>query len=398
MWWSVALAAAPPPIVGGEQASPGAWPSAAALVARGGASCSGVLVHPRIVLSAAHCRDNEIEGVWLGAVDLNEETPGEWAEVASQHGYPDYAWTYDVLVLVLTEDAETSPAPLAIGCGAELLVDGVDAVLAGFGATDSWGSTYPDVLMVAETTVEVASCDDEARGCVPGAMPDGELIAGGDGIDSCYGDSGGPVYVATDWGEHLVAGVSSRAADPSDVPCGDGGIYVRVDAVRSWIEQTTGLTLDEPTCADPGVENEAPSPTAEPIEVESGARATVTVDPGDPDADDEHSFAVSIQPTYAEASIDAHGVLTVEADSDYYGPDALRVAVSDAWATGEVQVPITITLPERAPDTGFVFDDEPPGGCGCAGGAGGWWLLGLAAALLRRRGSMRPARGARGAC
>ena len=39
-------------------------------------------------------------------------------------------------------------------------------------------------------------------------MPDGELGAGGMGIDTCPGDSGGPLYLPTDFGTFL-AGVTS---------------------------------------------------------------------------------------------------------------------------------------------------------------------------------------------
>ncbi len=384
MIWLFLLGAAPPPIVGGEAAEPEDWPSVASLIARGEPSCTGVLVHPRVVLSAAHCRDNQIEGVWLGATDLTVDTPGEWAEIASQHAYPDYSYSYDVLALVLAEDAQTTPTPLALGCGADLLVDGASAVIAGFGAVDAWGSTYPDVLMTAELLVETAACDDRSRGCTEGAMPDGEIVAGGDGVDTCYGDSGGPLFLATAWGEHLLAGLASRGADPSDVPCGDGGIYVRVDAVRSWVEETTGHVLEEPVCAKEGVENVAPSPTVPSVEVESGGSVTVTVDPGDPDPDDDHTFEVLAQPVYGSAEVSAEGQLTVAADFDYYGTDTLRLAVHDAWSSGEVQVDVTVTLPVQPVDTGFVFD-EAPGGCGCAGAAGGLWLLGLGLLVRRRR-------------
>ena len=42
-------------------------------------------------------------------------------------------------------------------------------------------------------------------------MPGGELIAGGGGIDSCAGDSGGPLYLHTEVGSYLV-GLAVRMA------------------------------------------------------------------------------------------------------------------------------------------------------------------------------------------
>ena len=59
-----------------------------------------------------------------------------------------------------------------------------------------------------------------------------------------------------------------------------------------------------------------------------------------------------------------------------------RVAVHDAWASGEVDVEVTITSAVQEHQDGFAVDEEP-GGCGCGGGSAGLWLL--PALLVRRR-------------
>jgi endonuclease G len=56
------------------------------------------------------------------------------------------------------------------------------------------------------------------------------------GVDSCNGDSGGPAYIAAG-GRFKVAGLTSRATREASVPCGDGGIYTRIDAHLDWIRQ-----------------------------------------------------------------------------------------------------------------------------------------------------------------
>jgi endonuclease G len=60
--------------------------------------------------------------------------------------------------------------------------------------------------------------------------------------DSCSGDSGGPLYVQWN-GAWLLAGATSRATKASVRTCGDGGVYVRVDRYRDWIEKTAGVKL-----------------------------------------------------------------------------------------------------------------------------------------------------------
>ena len=53
--------------------------------------------------------------------------------------------------------------------------------------------------------------------------------------DTCKGDSGGPFFVQDAKGRWLLAGVTSRGTDLATSMCGDGGIYVRVDAYAKWI-------------------------------------------------------------------------------------------------------------------------------------------------------------------
>ena len=58
--------------------------------------------------------------------------------------------------------------------------------------------------------------------------------------DSCYGDSGGPFYVPTEYGDFLV-GLVSRGRSDVERDCGDGGVYTLLSAYLPWIEQTAGV-------------------------------------------------------------------------------------------------------------------------------------------------------------
>jgi endonuclease G len=60
--------------------------------------------------------------------------------------------------------------------------------------------------------------------------------------DSCTGDSGGPFYIAAGKG-WLLAGATSRSTDSAVLPCGDGGIYMRLDRYREWIEDSAKVKL-----------------------------------------------------------------------------------------------------------------------------------------------------------
>ncbi len=83
--------------------------------------------------------------------------------------------------------------------------------------------------------------ESEVYGCDPGL----ELVAG-DPLrkrDAGRGDGGGPLYVHAPDGEPRLAGVTSRGIDSATSMSGDGGIYVRVDRYRTWMESALGASL-----------------------------------------------------------------------------------------------------------------------------------------------------------
>ena len=73
---------------------------------------------------------------------------------------------------------------------------------------------------------------------VTGFHSDYEFVAGRKalGKDTCNGDSGGPAYIDTP-ASPVLAGLTSRSMRGADVRCGAGGIYVRVDRFKPWINE-----------------------------------------------------------------------------------------------------------------------------------------------------------------
>ncbi len=367
-------------IVGGDLADQGDWPDVAGIAFRGRSDigCTGTLIAPTVVITAGHCVDG-ITGVRLDAADYLDSGEGEYIRAKKVVEYPNSQRSYDVSVVVLDTPAKTKPRPVALGCVVDrYLVDGAEATIAGYGAHDQRGTRYDSSLRWADITINDADCSELSDGCQRAVSPGGELSAGGDGVDTCYGDSGGPLYLHTPQGDYL-AGVTSRAYSWVSVPCRDGGIYVRPDAIIDWIEDESGVDIPEPEC------NSAPEPTAEALVIAEDRDGVTQVLPNDPDDAQQHTFVVAAPPAHGEAIVAADGTLTVTPARDFVGDDAVTVTVTD---NGDPSLSADLVVPVRVlTHKDYKAETGLSPGCGCAGvGVSPGWLAAVAGlALMRRR-------------
>ena len=228
------------PVVGGTTVPAGAYPDVVLVVAPM-ALCTGTLVAPDVVLTAGHCIETDPKEVLVDSVDY-AKPGGEVIAVKSATAYPDWQHQYDVGVLVLEHAAAPKPRGVANACA---LRPGTKLELVGFGLTSATGTGTNSRLHEAPLVVDDARCSRDPA-CAPAIAPDGEFTAGGAGTDSCFGDSGGPLYLG-----NALIGVVSRGVGTTGRPCGGGGVYVRADKVVAWIERTTGRKLARAACDRP---------------------------------------------------------------------------------------------------------------------------------------------------
>ncbi|HZS42063.1 MAG TPA: trypsin-like serine protease [Polyangia bacterium] len=206
--------------------------------------CSGTLIRPTVVLTAAHC-DVGITRVFAGGTDVSRLDGGEVIDVAAVLRHPEYdprTNRNDVALLVLANAPSVEPVDIA--STAELDA-ALRCTLVGFGYNDTnrpIGFGIKRELELGITLLQRAQGQDLAQQAAAlGFFPDAEFVAGRKalGLDSCNGDSGGPAFIETGDG-YKVGGVTSRATLGGDRPCGDGGIYVRPDFYAGWMRRVLG--------------------------------------------------------------------------------------------------------------------------------------------------------------
>jgi len=219
-------------IFGGSQTDPGEFPDCVAVGSSSNWCCTGTLIGRNVVVTAGHCEATCASRIFIGT---NVDSAGRVIKVKQAIRHPDYSQAgnrNDLTVLILAEDVkDVTPRPIAASAD----IDAASFVrLVGYGFTE-----FGDfgVQNKVDVFIGSASCDTSQAQSKFGCNADKELVAGGNGHDSCNGDSGGPAYVVVG-DKTYVAGATSRATRNSLHNCGDGGIYVRLDRYMDWITQT----------------------------------------------------------------------------------------------------------------------------------------------------------------
>jgi hypothetical protein len=232
--------------------------------------CSGALISPVIVATAAHCAVVEPEpGVVrpaapgslevvaghlvsdaVGAgmirpvveVRVHEEYDHDFIMGRSRSGAGQggIGSPNDIALLFLSYPFDAIPTGplLTLDRQRELIRHGDVGFVAGYGVYDLDGDRTGE-LHISDAIIDI--------------IGDQELLTRRSDVlgDSCYGDSGGPLYVPTEKGEFLV-GLVSRGRSDVERDCGDGGVYTLLSVHLPWIAEEAGSRF-QPRF-DPGVQ------------------------------------------------------------------------------------------------------------------------------------------------
>ncbi len=238
-------------IIGGDPASIDAFPSLAFVVAKNSFTCTGTVISPRVVLTAAHCvQDLNVGGftppdeyiVVTGRTNPRQTATGNSLKVSETHVFPLFnpgSGYGDAALLVLTSPTPAPAIPLATAADSALYAGGAGVLLAGWGLTRANASSAPNSLhSTSNVVLDPPACKTRTRSYYPPYSTGGQMCT----IDppdrkngGCFGDSGGPVIAQRADGSPVEIGIVSTGGPQcsTKVP----NIFTRADLVSTWASE-----------------------------------------------------------------------------------------------------------------------------------------------------------------
>ncbi|MDW5595507.1 serine protease [Conexibacter stalactiti] len=251
-------------VVGGTPAAAGILSSVVFITSQTSATsamaCSGTVLAPTVVLTAAHCVVDETTttvrpaaGIAISSGRLDRTEAGQDVGAARVLVHPAYdprAIRSDAALLVLSAPLSAAPVAVAGAGDAALAAPGAPALFAGWGATSGNSSEASSRLLQTTTTV---LADDLCRRLLGADFDAGVTLCAVDSPrfagSTCRGDSGGPLLLQRGDGALVQAGITSWGSLGCDTRVPQA--FTRVSAISGWIAEQLAAVAATPSTTAP---------------------------------------------------------------------------------------------------------------------------------------------------
>lgn len=379
----LALADAPGAyVLGGTAVAQGGAPYSAYIQASTGGStfvnCTGSVITPTVILTAAHCVFNKATGAPIAASAISVVTgtvtrpattpPANVVTVRADPYYNPATFQGDAAILILNAPTAAPAVVLATPASGALYAPGTLATFTG------WGETVADVASSAATQLQSGTVPILANATCQSSVefhPGYTLCTGGTGYRpaTCHGDSGGPLVVATAAGPVQI-GITSYG---SAVGCGIAPDYfTRVSSVQTWIAAAIAGVAAPPSfvpafnapaapaaaLAADGVSATFAAPAADPATLPTAFAATLVASNGTPVS------TQTLAPTATTVAFPSvqPGTYTV----------SLVAAYSEGASVAAVSAPVTLAAPKATSKPRLVGPNIIGYRIGCKNGSWAW--------------------------
>lgn len=222
-------------LVGGAQPAGALGRSAVLIVGSRGNSCTGVALARDLILTAAHC---VLPGADYKLVEFDANRLPHLRDVARVERHPQFNLqnftahrvTADVALLKLERPLGVSPARLAPAGPSVKPGDAFTVV--GYGVTIRGDGRSGGTARAATLTATGRPGNLQIR------LVDAAAPAGREGLGACTGDSGAPVFRASDPGSAVVGLVSWSTGPGNSAGCGGLTGVTPLSLYRGWIVET----------------------------------------------------------------------------------------------------------------------------------------------------------------
>ena len=235
------------PVIGGENAAAGSAPWMVAFYKSGKRPvktqfCGGTLISPRLIATAAHCMKGESPGsvgILLDRIRLSNENGIDVSANSIQihESYINRFYENDIAIVELKRSVPIQHVQIASPSEEPFFKSTEQVSVWGWGYMSRFFENPADTLQTA--TMPLFS-DDECENSLGRDYIAGLMICAGikssshidsDGVDTCSGDSGGPLISSINGDSRLLGITSWGHGCATEL---GGGVYTRSSAYYYW--------------------------------------------------------------------------------------------------------------------------------------------------------------------